>query len=213
MPKVIQDELVNRKDLTKYQKYHLRHRDKRVAESKEYRIKNKDVMCAKSREYKQLHKIEIKAYQIKWEQENREKLQAYWREYNSLPKHRQRNNELAMRWYYSKVKNDPDLLLKRRLRLRIITAIKRGKFKKGGKTEELLGISFEKVKEHIESQFKEGMSWDNHSMHGWHIDHIKPISTFDLSSEEGQKRAFNYRNLQPLWAIDNLRKSDKYEIS
>jgi hypothetical protein len=49
------------------------------------------------------------------------------------------------------------------------------------------------------------MSWDNWSLKGWHIDHIRPISSFDLSDPAQQKECFHYSNLQPLWAIDNLK--------
>jgi hypothetical protein len=54
------------------------------------------------------------------------------------------------------------------------------------------------------------MSWNNYGIKGWHIDHIKPCSSFDLSDLEQQKKCFHYTNLQPLWWYDNLIKSDKY---
>jgi len=72
----------------------------------------------------------------------------------------------------------------------------------------LLGCTIKEFKQHIESQFSEGMSWDNHGE--WHIDHIKPISSFDLTQEAEQKKAFHYLNVQPLWAIDNMRKGSKW---
>jgi len=61
----------------------------------------------------------------------------------------------------------------------------------------------------MQSLFKEGMHWSNNTMHGWHIDHIKPISSFDLTNPEQLKKCCHYSNLQPLWAIDNLIKSNK----
>jgi len=60
---------------------------------------------------------------------------------------------------------------------------------------------------HLESQFDDEMSWGNYGL--WHIDHIQPCSSFDLSKEEEQKECFNYNNLQPLWAFDNLSKGAK----
>lgn len=72
-----------------------------------------------------------------------------------------------------------------------------------------LGCSIEALKQHIESQFTEGMSWDNYGE--WHIDHIKPLSKFDLSNKEQFKAACHYTNLQPLWAKDNLSKGAKIE--
>jgi len=73
----------------------------------------------------------------------------------------------------------------------------------------LLGCSREDLIKHIESQFVEGMSWDNWSVNGWHIDHIRPVSSFDLSDPLQVEKCFHYTNLQPLWAKDNLSKSNK----
>ena len=75
-------------------------------------------------------------------------------------------------------------------------------------TMELLGCTAEHARAHIESQFTKGMSWDNHGMHGWHIDHILPCASFDMADQGQQRQCFHYTNLQPLWATDNLRKSD-----
>lgn len=55
------------------------------------------------------------------------------------------------------------------------------------------------------------MNWDNHGRRGWHLDHIIPISSFDLSNREEFLKAVHYTNIQPLWAIDNLRKSNKIQ--
>ena len=52
------------------------------------------------------------------------------------------------------------------------------------------------------------MNWNNYGE--WHIDHIKPCSLFNLELEEEQLECFNYKNLQPLWAIDNIKKGNKY---
>lgn len=73
---------------------------------------------------------------------------------------------------------------------------------------ELIGCSVEKLMEHLEKQFTEGMTWGNYGR--WHVDHIKPCAMFDFSKPEHQQECFHYSNLQPLWAKDNLKKSDKY---
>lgn len=75
---------------------------------------------------------------------------------------------------------------------------------------ELLGCIGEELKIWIENQFTEGMSWDKLGTNGIHIDHIKPICAFDLSSEEEQKRGFHFTNLQPLWGEDNLSKGGNF---
>lgn len=71
----------------------------------------------------------------------------------------------------------------------------------------LLGCSILEFKQHIEKQFVRGMDWNNYGK--WHIDHIKPCDSFDLSLESEQKICFHYSNLQPLWAKDNLSKGRK----
>lgn len=76
-------------------------------------------------------------------------------------------------------------------------------------TIELLGCSIEELKKHLELKFKEGMSWENYSKKGWHIDHIIPCASFELSDPEQQKVCFHYTNLQPLWWWENLSKADK----
>lgn len=86
----------------------------------------------------------------------------------------------------------------------------RGKGKKCATTVALLGISLEGAKTHIENQFKNGMSWSNAGE--WHIDHIIPCASFDLSDPEQQKKCFHYTNLQPLWGKDNQKKGKKVLI-
>lgn len=72
---------------------------------------------------------------------------------------------------------------------------------------DLVGCTVELLKQHIEQQFTENMSWDNRSE--WHVDHIVPLSSFDLSDIETQKKAFHWTNLQPLWEADSLAKGSK----
>jgi len=81
---------------------------------------------------------------------------------------------------------------------------------KSASTEKLIGCTFEYFKEHLEKQFQPGMNWDNHTTDGWHIDHIIPVSHFDLSKPEEQMKAFHYSNCQPLWSKDNLSKGNRY---
>lgn len=86
--------------------------------------------------------------------------------------------------------------------------------KQGKPWKELLPYSLEELKEHLESQFKEGMGWDNHSRYGWHIDHIKPITLFNITSHEDEefKKCWALDNLQPLWWHENLKKQNKFEL-
>lgn len=115
---------------------------------------------------------------------------------------------IRMRRTYQDRKKDLAFVLRERLRLRILAAIKREPTaKKAAKTESLVGCTVEFLRGHIESLFVDGMNWENR--HLWHIDHIKPCSKFDLTQEEEQRKCFHYTNLQPLWAKDNILKSNK----
>jgi len=76
----------------------------------------------------------------------------------------------------------------------------------------LLGCSMQELQTHIESKWKNGMTWSNYGWSGWVIDHIRPCASFDLNDAEQQKECFHYKNLQPLWAKENDKKSDNYEV-
>ena len=90
---------------------------------------------------------------------------------------------------------------------RIRTALKKFNLNKSTFSVEYLGCSVEYLKIWLEYQFQDGMNWDNFGE--WHIDHVNPCSAYDLSKEEEQYKCFNWTNLQPLWAKDNIMKSDK----
>lgn len=106
----------------------------------------------------------------------------------------------------NRLKTDINFKLLKNIRDRIRIAIKRNS--KCDSTIKLIGCSIEFLKCYLQSQFKLDMSWSNYGE--WHIDHIKPCSSFDLSKPEEQELCFHFTNLQPLWALDNLQKSNKY---
>ena len=100
--------------------------------------------------------------------------------------------------------------IKSRLRNRLRDAIKNNQ--KTGSAVKDLGCSIEEFKIYLESKFTEGMNWNNWSLYGWHLDHIKPLSLFNLTNIEELLKACHYTNLQPLWAKDNLTKGDKITL-
>lgn len=112
---------------------------------------------------------------------------------------------------YEKYHNDPAYKLKVLMRGRLNKVLDRKKQSKRFTQE--LGCTFDELVVHLESQFfadpktGEMMSWDNHSMEGWHVDHIKPLHEFDLYDNEQFKEAAHYTNLQPLWWWQNLEKN------
>ena len=75
----------------------------------------------------------------------------------------------------------------------------------------LVGCSIPKVRNHLEKQFEAWMTWENYGRGGWHIDHIRPCMSFDLQEEAQQNVCFNWRNLRPMWAAENISKSDNYD--
>ena len=115
---------------------------------------------------------------------------------------RQRQREDHARRYYE----DLEYKLMHLSRSRVRLALK-GRGAKSRKTVQLIGCSIEHLRQHLEAQFTEGMTWENHGE--WHIDHIKPCAAFDLTDADQQRECFNYANLQPLWAKDNLSKGAK----
>ncbi len=99
-----------------------------------------------------------------------------------------------------------------RLRHRFIVCIKRKKF--SSSVTELVGSNIEILMKRLESMFYnrndgEVMNWNNYGPYGWHIDHIIPLSSYNIEDLEELKKAFHYTNLQPLWMEDNLSKSNK----
>ena len=100
--------------------------------------------------------------------------------------------------------NDPKYRAMMALHCRLYMAVT----SKKGNTMELTGCSKDELQQYLESKFTDGMCWDNYGK--WHIDHIRPCSSFNLEELEEQKECFHFSNLQPLWALDNIRKSNKW---
>jgi hypothetical protein len=96
-----------------------------------------------------------------------------------------------------------------KIRNRLRRAIKDQSALKSKDTIALLGCSVSRFKKHIESQFKPGMSWANHGL-VWHLDHIRPCCSFNLTEARHQKTCFNYKNVQPLFVAENLQKGGRY---
>jgi hypothetical protein len=117
-------------------------------------------------------------------------------------KNKERINEVRRTTQQKRRDEDPVFRIRKNMGSRIYLAVKNK-----GKTMELAGCSKEDLVTHLESKFTEGMTWDNYGE--WHIDHILPCASFNLEDPEEQKKCFHWTNLQPLWAIDNIRKGAK----
>jgi len=172
----------------------------------------------------EVKKREQERSQRRWENiENKKKQKEYDRQRWQDPEHKEaqrqarqkllqddevKENRQKYRREYVRAKrlNDPSFKIRLYMSSRINMSLK-CKVKKSAATMELVGCSKEEFKKHIEKQFDTGMSWNNHGM--WHIDHIVPCASFDLTDPEQQRLCFHYTNLQPLWAKDNLSKGGK----
>lgn len=120
--------------------------------------------------------------------------------------HRKQNREKYLQWtrdYHNRKKQDPLYVLEKQMRRIVWKTIK----EKTKHTKEIIGCDKKQLMKHLENQFTEGMSWKNYGIDGWHIDHIIPISS--AKTKEEKIKLNHYTNLQPLWAEDNLRKSNK----
>ena len=111
--------------------------------------------------------------------------------------------------YKERKKTDLNFKFRMVIRSRMSSALKRKSTKKEKGIIEFLGCSIQEARKHLEKQFKNGMTWENHGNNGWHIDHIIPCASFDLTDPEQQKKCFHYTNLQPLWAHENMSKGAK----
>ena len=179
--------------------YRITHRDKIAEQKKTYCSSIKD----RKREYDQNYYLKNKERRIElnasWMEKNKERLKEVRRTYHVT--HRlERHKRVKFRR-----KNDIQCKLAFNLRCRLKRAIKRNQ--KSGSAIRDLGCTLIELQQHLEIQFKIGMTWDNYG--DWHIDHIVPLSSFDLTDREQFLKACHYTNLQPLWAAENLRKSNK----
>ena len=200
-------EIVNRRH-THYQD----DRERILDQKKEYYRARVEDMAVKNRKYQQSHKEEINARarnrwainsgQVKdkkrlYNEKNKLKLRIYWLQYAKY-----------------RYKNDLQFKLARVVRGRLRSAIKGFFVGRKPRTEQLVGCSVENLIKHIESKFTEGMSWANHGCGSgfWCLDHIKPLASYDLTNREQALNASHYTNLQPLWWMDNIKKSDKFKM-
>jgi hypothetical protein len=180
--------------------------DKFYKTPKGYRGDCKECCSLKNSKFRELNPTYHKEYKKDYKNNNHYDYSEYGKTYYES----NRKKVIAKVIARDKTRRLSDLSyrLKANLRSRARTAIKNQCGMRAFKSLELLGVSdIAVVRQHIESQFTQGMSWDNYGE--WEIDHIIPCASFDLTNSIEQKKCFNYKNLQPLWKEDNLKKSDK----
>ena len=168
-------------------------------EKKRYR-ENREDKIEKQKIYQSNKKEEISLYLKLYRQEKKEELKIKRKEYNE--KNKEKINERRKKRYKERIKSDLNFKLKK-VHRNILKRVLR--YKKHHSTTYLLGYTSIELKESIESKFKEGMFWENYGE--WEIDHIIPVSYFDL--ENTLPSVVNaLDNLQPLWKLENIKKGN-----
>lgn len=194
-------------------------KEKSNARRRELYILNRDKCIAAAKRWQAANQEKVKKTARLNYLKNREKQIAYTKarkkanpeHYRELKRIWSKNNRPHIREYVkNKLKTDPNFRMASALRKRFQDIVRRDlKTRKAGSTREILGCSYPEFKDYIKSKFTAGMSWENYGFNGWHIDHIMPCASFDLTLPEQQRLCFHYTNMQPLWAKDNFRKADK----
>lgn len=190
----------NQEKIKNYRKkYYDENPDKFIKISAEYRKKNPEKIKKNLREYYynnlEYHKNRAKM----WIEKNKERKKNYKKIWNK------NNREHIKKYNYERNQNDIIVNLIRRCRGRLQQFLKTKNMSKKNKTFEIIGCLPRELKEHLENQFSEGMTWGNRNE--WHIDHIIPLSS--ANSEQEVYKLSHYTNLRPLWKEDNLKKSNK----
>lgn len=162
---------------------------------KKYRVENKEKINKSVTEWRRKNPSKRKEFYVK----NKNKELKYQKEYYN------KNKEKIFNKLKEKYKTDIFYRLKIIIRVRISKKLNKQNLKKNDKLDNILGCSIINLKKHLENLFIDGMSWDNRKE--WHIDHIIPLSSAKNIDEF--YKLCHYTNLQPLWAEDNLKKSNK----
>ena len=175
-----------------------------------------------SKKYYQEHPEQIAIYWAKYYDGHKEEVAEYNKWYRETHKEEIQQNrdehkedkKVYNRWYDRNIscydQLTPEQKIPKLLRTRLLHALA-GEFKNGSAVADL-GCTIPELKIHLESKFQPGMTWDNYGLgpDRWHIDHVFPMSAFNLVDRQHLILVCHYLNLQPLWAKDNFSKNDKY---
>lgn len=175
---------------------------------REYKTNNKEKVKKSNYEYAINNKEKLSKYHSKWYMCNRnnhkKKRDEYYR------KNKDKTIKKGNEYRTNRKQKDIEYKIRINLRSRFYSALKKQGVNKNCSSIDIVGCTNEELKKHLQYKFTSGMDWFNYGVFGWHIDHIKPCASFDLTDPKQQKECFHYTNLQPLWWYDNLSKGAKY---
>ena len=183
-----------------YKKYYLINKESKIKYNKEYYLNNKENLLKCQKQYRLNNKESLKEYFKKYRSNNKENIQKYNKKYNL--KNKKSILKVKLSWEREQAKNNPSFKLKKNLRRRLYGLLKGTN--KSASTMELIGCSIDKLWNHLESKFESWMTKENYGL--WHVDHKIACAKFDLTCPEQQRICFHYTNLQPMEAIENMRK-------
>jgi len=185
----------------------MKNKDKIIEYNKDYYRKHKKQELDRNKDWRRVHKLELVKYDKirneKYREEHKEEIIERSKLYRNT--HKKQIKERNKKYIYNRRKGDLNFRIRYNLSCRIYSVLKG--INKSKNTMKLVGCSIYFLKKYLESKFTEGMSFSNYGK--WHIDHIIPCASFNLLKPEEQAKCFHYTNLQPLWALDNIKKSDK----
>ena len=173
---------------------------------KEWRLKNAQREVERTRKWRLANPEKVKESARKSHIKNKEKAAIDHKKWCAA------NKDHINAYNKKRAKTDPVVRIKRNLRAGFKQALNAhlNSSSESAASFKYLGCSIPELIKHLESKFKEGMTWDNYGRDGWHIDHIKPMCMFDLLKVSEQKKACHYTNMQPLWADENTAKGGRW---
>lgn len=203
-------------------RYRQRHKARIQEQSQDYYRRNKDQILARNEAWRDKNPDYGKQHGKKYRTENAELVKQQWKTYyathmeeilSRAQEYHKQNAPRRRELDRARLRDNLQYRLAQTLRTRTRAALVAQSARKVGSAVEELGCTPSELIQHLESQFADGMSWSNYGLgrESWSIDHIRPLSSFDLSNEEQFKQAAHYTNLQPLWHIENIRKGARWD--
>ena len=211
----------------RHKKYYENNIDRVKEKDKKYRENNHNEILVKQGKFREENREEINKQLKFWKSNNRKKVllwQKIYREKNKekgkeyrskykidnivkINDNRKKTQPLINLYLKNKRDNDPIFKLIINMRSRLKSYLKIKNITKKNRTFDLVGCNPQELMIYLENRFQANMSWDNYGLYGWHIDHVIPLSS--AKTEEEVYKLCHYTNLQPLWAEENLKKSNK----
>lgn len=185
-------------------------KEKHRQKCREYYAANRERLKAKARTWRAANEERCRESQRAYRLQHGQRLRKQMQQDKAR---RDRHSKRQWAWRKAKMASNPSLVVYQRVMSQMYRTLRRhlsgGTVTNKSKIVQLLGCEWHEFIRHIESLFKPGMGWHNHGRSGWHFDHIRPLSSFDLTDTTQLAAGCHFTNVQPLWAADNVRKGGK----